>query len=466
MSRTSLAFASVLLVLSAAACGDDGGSTPDDAGTMADTGMMMEDSGPRPVDAGPRDTGVDAGPSCTGPECAFVEIALGWAFGCGRRGNGEVLCWGANANGELGDGRMRHAGGDCTPPKEPTTQDCVATPQLVQGIDDATALATRGGLSSCAIREDGSVWCWGLTTLPPSTGSDVLVKRYEPEQIMGFGDPVSDFVDTWTHQCGIGMDGTTRCAGYNESGEIGNGDTMEVRTPAAVMMLTGATDVESGPFGDFNCAITAAGVSCWGNNDVFQLGDGRNDHGMCTTGGVTPHDCSTVATPASIPVMAGTVAGVSVGSSQACAWTSTGSVLCWGNNSSGQVGGMNEYEPTPAVVAGVSDVVEVAAGGGFTCARTMAGEVWCWGGNEQGELGDGSLDHGATCNPGMSIIDCSRTPVRVMGVSNAIDVAAGAGHACALADDGSVWCWGENARKQLGDGTRDPSATPVRVMGT
>ncbi|MDW8363645.1 MAG: hypothetical protein RMK74_14695 [Myxococcales bacterium] len=467
--------AALFLASSLHACGGDDPPRASDAG--AGDGPTSDSAGsdaPPPQDAG-TDGGdggerTDGGTGCVGERCRIVEIAAGWAFACARRENGQIVCWGANANGELGDGRMRHPGGDCTPAEEPTPQDCSADPVTVREITDARALGTRGGLSSCAIRMDGSVWCWGLSTLPPSTGSDTLVKRFVPERVMGFGDPVRDIADAWTHQCAIGMDGSVRCAGNNDSGEIGNGDTMEVRMPARVLAasaeLGAMRDVELGPFSDFSCALSDDDeVFCWGNNDAFQLGDGRNDHFSCTTGGVTPHDCSPRAVPVDLPDGLTGIAGIAVGSAHACLWTTGGAVHCWGNNASGQSGGEAPLHSRPQPVAGLVDVVEVAAGGGFSCARTRGGTVWCWGGNLYGQLGDGRTDHGTTCNPGMRVIDCSRTPVQVADLDGVVDLAAGPAFACALRNDGSVWCWGDNDRKQLGDGTREPRARPVRVRG-
>lgn len=93
----------------------------------------------------------------------------------------------------------------------------------------------------------------------------------------------------------------------------------------------------------------------------------------------------------------------------------------------------------------------IAAGTGFTCASGPSG-VQCWGDNREGQLGDGTRQGTAT-------------PTRVAGVGAVLKVAAGAAHACALLSNQSVYCWGSNAHGQLGDGSMTSRATPVVVAG-
>ncbi|MBK6534769.1 MAG: hypothetical protein IPF99_36100 [Deltaproteobacteria bacterium] len=59
----------------------------------------------------------------------------------------------------------------------------------------------------------------------------------------------------------------------------------------------------------------------------------------------------------------------------------------------------------------------------------MNGTVQCWGANDLGQLGDGSTT-------------TRLSPVMVMGLSNAVEIAAGYNHTCARLMDGSVRCWG------------------------
>ena len=137
-----------------------------------------------------------------------------------------------------------------------------------------------------------------------------------------------------------------------------------------------------------------------------------------------------------------------------CAVGSSGSVWCWGLNSSGEVGDgttTNRYEMQR--VPRISNATKVAIGRDFTCALQSTGEVLCWGLNSSGQLGNATTTS-------------SKVPVRVSGISSAIDLDAGANYACAVLSTGTVQCWGLNSYKQLGDGSAvAQSLVPVNVSG-
>jgi len=122
-----------------------------------------------------------------------------------------------------------------------------------------------------------------------------------------------------------------------------------------------------------------------------------------------------------------------------CALTSAGAVLCWGNNSNGQLGdGTSTSHNTPTPVSGLGgDVVAIDAEVPFTCAVTSGGAVFCWGYNFYGQLGDGTTT-------------LRYTPTAVSGLSSGVaDVDAGAYHACAATSGGAAWCWGGTTSVRL-----------------
>ncbi len=149
------------------------------------------------------------------------------------------------------------------------------------------------------------------------------------------------------------------------------------------------------------------------------------------------------------------VQAVSAGMYHTCAITTAGTVQCWGWNDHGQLG-QAIPDPVvamaPAVVPGLSKVVQIAGGASFTCALTSDKVVKCWGYNSVGQLGDGTRTD-------------SVTPVTVSGLSDVTKIVAGLHHACALTDAGAVKCWGYNEYGQLGNDTTEASSTPVQVSG-
>jgi alpha-tubulin suppressor-like RCC1 family protein len=139
-------------------------------------------------------------------------------------------------------------------------------------------------------------------------------------------------------------------------------------------------------------------VECWGQNNYGDLGNGTKE-GIC----YWDLDWGNVS-----GLSSGVIA-ISAGYTHACALTSSGGVECWGDNEFGELGnGTTAESDVPVNVSGLaSGVIAISAGGLLTCALTTSGRVMCWGDNEFGELGDGTY---ATSSPWGSDV-----PVEVIG---------------------------------------------------
>jgi alpha-tubulin suppressor-like RCC1 family protein len=195
----------------------------------------------------------------------------------------------------------------------------------------------------------------------------------------------------------------------------------------------------------YSCVILDDGsVSCWGTGLEGQLGDG------------TVNNRSTPAQTSSLGV-GRTAVAISAWSSHTCAILDDGSVSCWGGNYYGQLGDgtLNDsLTPTQTSSLGVGrTAVAISVGGYHTCAILDDGSVSCWGRNNHGQLGDGTQNDRLT-----------PTQTSSLGVGRtAVAISAGSYHTCAILDDGSVSCWGNNAEGQLGDGTQNDRLTPTQT---
>jgi alpha-tubulin suppressor-like RCC1 family protein len=322
----------------------------------------------------------------------------------------------------------------------------------------ASTTLSAGFAHTCAGREDGTVICWGRSY---SAAAPVVVP--------GLTDVVEVAAGTF-HTCARLVGGEVMCWGANGSGQLGDGTQTSRDTPTP----TGLSAVTLTSGGESSCAGLASGAMvCWGNNLFGQLGDDIAMHADCNSF-VRWQDCSP--TPVTV---AGTAYGVArAGYAHACAVLASGRVVCWGDNSSGQLGdgvamhadcddstGWQDCSATPVTVADLTDAVAIAVGYAHTCAVRRAGALVCWGRNGDGELGDGVATHEVCAGPTGASSDCSRTPVVVMGAGDWITVATGWFYTCAVQRNGTAACWGRNGDGQLGDGTRIAHPTPTAVTG-
>lgn len=144
---------------------------------------------------------------------------------------------------------------------------------------------------------------------------------------------------------------------------------------------------------------------------------------------------------------------VSAGQYHACAVRSDKTLWCWGLNTSGQVGtGTGDVLfLRPAAAGSASNWQKVSAGGAFTCALNDAHQIACFGTNGSGQIGDGTTTTALV-----------PTPV-AGGFTDWASLDAGATHTCAIRAGGELYCWGANARGQIGDGTLNNATSPTLV---
>ena len=253
------------------------------------------------------------------PFTDVTTVAAGCAYTCAVRGDETVWCWGQNNTSQLGNGTLNEAR---TPVQ--VLVDVGGTPFV-----GATALA-GGGFHTCARKPDGSLWCWGRNDfghLGNGTGEDSAVAvRADIEDVV-------EVSVGFSHSCARTSAGVVSCWGMVDDPLAGPGSValnsalpQEVFTGASHVFVEGSTHI---------CAIGAEdALSCWGRNNLGQLGDGTTEF--------RPQ-----------PVKTLLAAARSGGAAQlnTCAVTPEGTLFCWGDGERGQLGPGHEVgSPEPVQI--------------------------------------------------------------------------------------------------------------------
>jgi alpha-tubulin suppressor-like RCC1 family protein len=307
--------------------------------------------------------------------------------------------------------------------------DNSAIPKQVTGLHDIVTIAS-GENTACAVDRDGALWCWGADL---GDGTQ-MTARTAPVQITGLPAIRAVSAGEW-HTCATGVDDSVWCWGRNDYGPYGDGST----TSSAIPVLTPMPSGRAIAIGDdLKCILMPdRSVQCAGRGSSGERGDGTFDEFGPTLRPV---------------VELANVQQIDAGCHRhACGVMADATVRCWGENLSAELGdGTNVNSSSPVVVSGLTGQRHVAVGAFDTCSLGLDGHVSCWGTNEHGNLGDGTTDSRGIAMP-------------VLQIDDATELEAGCGFQCVVRSDHSVWCWGENASGGVGDGTFADRSIPVVV---
>lgn len=303
-------------------------------------------------------------------------------------------------------------------------------PVQVVGISDATQIVAFSG-KACALKSDTTVACWG--------GGSTTVS------VVAGLSGVTQIAAKFQHICARLSDSTARCWGWNVLYQLGNGSTTDSAVPVTPSGLTGVEEVSAGVFN--SCArLSDRTMRCWGAGNNGGLGNGTTTYSTNTK--TSPTGISDVVKMSTGP-----------GWNNQCALLGSGTLKCWGLNTYGAVGngitltGADILQLTPVTAGPFPAAIEsVDLGMYHSCAVLTDGTAACWG----GDAGSGKLGNGSGAN--------TATPTLVSGLTGVRQISASYYHTCAVLWNTTVKCWGRGAYGALGQGTTSDSFTPVSVM--
>jgi alpha-tubulin suppressor-like RCC1 family protein/uncharacterized protein YjdB len=353
----------------------------------------------------------------------FVSVAVGSRHACGIATGGRTFCWGGNSSREIGalSGALD------------------SVPILVPGGIPFTQVVA-GASASCGLTAGGAAYCWGGIALGQLGDSGASATNTAiPVPVVG-GHQFVVLAAGNGHFCGLLVDSTAYCWGYNNAGQLGIGNTFTRSYPVAVSGGLHFKQIAAGA--NHTCALIAGGAAyCWGDNSGYQLGDST------TTQRLVP-----------VPVHGGkTFTALAAGSFHTCGLTGTGPI-CWGDNSFAELGTGNNTatQPIPFLyVAGPPFVATgIAAGQFHTCVIGSYQAAGCWGSGLYGQLGN------------LSSANQSFATLTAGGLRfSAIAANAGGSFTCGREYlTGHLYCWGANDTGQLGDGSTLGRYEPVLVI--
>jgi alpha-tubulin suppressor-like RCC1 family protein len=339
-----------------------------------------------------------------GTRTSYLSLAPGFDFTCRAVtvSGGGTTCWGSNRVSQLG--------------KAPF-------PDFLE--------ISAGNSFTCGRTRAGEAWCWGDNS-SGQLGDNLAASRAVPTLVKS-PVPFTQIVTGLDFACGLAETGTAYCWGENAWASLGDGTKVKHANPAPVK--GGFKFVRLGAGGHAVCGLTDGTVYCWGS-----------------FGSNVPTDAQASLGPITLP---GTdvvgVASFALGTNHACGILADGSAVCYGGNSSGQLGDGTTTDRTsaPARVSGGLHFTSLTAGNLFTCGLATDGFAYCWGSNSFGQLGVGGGGANRTA------------PTRVAGNIAFATLVAGQNHVCGSTSSGSTYCWGFNQTGQLGDGSTINRNTPT-----
>jgi alpha-tubulin suppressor-like RCC1 family protein len=364
-----------------------------------------------------------------------IAIACGNAHNVALLANGTAAAWGAGATGN---------GSSAVQP----------VPSLVHngaGVQRGLTAVAAGNAHSLAILGEG-----------PETNVVSKLGVFNPGPVIA-GPAVAMSLGNGTRFV-VQPDGSVLASGVNQNGQLGNGSTVSPLGFTPVVGVNGAGTlgnvVALSAGTQHTLALRADGtVVAWGSNASRQLGNPAT--GLFSTVPVT------VTGPDGRGALDDVIA-IAAGRTHSMALRSDGSVWTWGANEAGQLGNgiaVGVLTPTPAAVlnfAGnvpLTGVAAIAAGDLHSVALFANGLVATWGSDSAGQLGNGNGSPDSCAG-----VPCALRPVSVLSPITAVSISSRGNHVLALRHSGEIAAWGADQQGQLGNNTTLANQTAPQLV--
>ena len=314
------------------------------------------------------------------PVTGGTLIVSGLGHSCMTYNGGQVICWGLDASGQLGDGANVNQ----------------LKPVYVKDLTGVQNL-TAGSKHTCALTISGDIWCWGENS-SGQLGNGSTTNSNVPVKVAGLPGKVLSITAGEEFTCAQLMNQEVWCWGKNNLGQLNDGTTTNQTSPVksklntmlaqisggqglllgsdvlgsvnewakvvsnAVKQVSGALSISANRWGQTGCVVTSGGsVKCWGS------------------------DLNSILVPGSMKAIE-----VGAGLAHDCAINTDETVSCWGANTSGQLGnGTNTDSASASLVKNLTKAHAIGVGANHTCTLSGTGNVaMCWGENTFGQLGN------------------------------------------------------------------------------
>jgi len=196
----------------------------------------------------------------------WASVSAGGGHTCAVRATGQLFCWGRDGSGQVGDGGPAGLFASRSIPFE------------VSGARTDWAAVSAGNAHTCARRTTGLLFCWGADQWGQVGDGGTNTDRLAPRQVLTFFTDWTNVAAGGSHTCARRSTGRLYCWGYDQWGQVGDGEPLANRAaPTEVEGHTTTwTQVDVG--NSHSCArINARRISCWGNDGAGLLGNGEPD---------------------------------------------------------------------------------------------------------------------------------------------------------------------------------------------